>query len=276
MAEQAKERLLRNRLQGEVDEALLSYVIANTSSVIYMPISRFCRETQVSEEEALAFFKAFGVDGFQGFKNFLRETLYYDIDKDRVIKRSPVSIAEEIIQYEMSNLTKLSNSLDYELLDTLAREILAAPEVVVLGQRASLPFTFYLSHLLTKLGIRVFRPDHRDGASEDYLSTLMPGTIVIAFGMSRYHKDSVIHLNALRQKGFHTVSITDYPESPFAMLSDYHFILPIRSYDFTDSYSAGMSFISILTFCIAMYNEKQLISRLNAYDTMAEEMNFFF
>ena len=59
MAEQAKERLLRNRLQGEVDEALLSYVIANTSSVIYMPISRFCRETQVSEAEALAFFKAF-------------------------------------------------------------------------------------------------------------------------------------------------------------------------------------------------------------------------
>ena len=56
--------VLRNELQGEVDETLLRYVATNAHKVLYISLEQLCERAAVSEEQVMEFFRAFNVVDF--------------------------------------------------------------------------------------------------------------------------------------------------------------------------------------------------------------------
>ena len=278
MITESNKALLQRYLQEDVDENLLNYVATNTSghSILYMSLEQFCTKAGIDEEQAFAFFKAFGVNSFLAFKRILRDCLYCENTEWGVTSRSISSIADDVLRYEIQNLTELAATLDCTMVHRLAQDIQKAGEVIAFGRGATEPYAHNLTRMLRQLGIRAVQPSNRDLEDTTYLSTLDSSALVIVFGFPRYSKDAILRLKLLKQQSVRIVSITDSHDSPYAFLSEYSFVMPMRSFDFTDAYAAGMAFINILSITLAVLNRERTLNRLQNRDAMIDEMNMFF
>ena len=256
--------LLKDHLPQEVDERLIEFTANNAHSILYWSQERFCQMAGISEEQAMDFFAA--------FKNLVRSVLYQDIQGQGVTKRSIGSITEELIETEIQNLRKLASDMDYEKLERLTRDLAQASSVMVMGNGGAAPYAIYLISMLNKLGIKAYRM----GGIADFSSSHDTSTLVISFGIARYSKRSVLQLRGLRQRGYRVVGFTDRQDSPWIDLTDYCFFMPLRGFDFVDSYTAGITLINALLLNIGLQDEQKLIAQLNAHDAALEDMDVFF
>ena len=268
-------RMLREYLHGEVDERLLHYVAANAHEVLYILPEQLCEKARVSENQAQAFFQAFGVDNFLAFKYILRKCLYYEVHDQGVIKRSLSTIGDEVFRMELHNLTTLADTLDYDLVERLAEDILNTSAVNLYSGAAMRPIAKTLSRSLWLLNIprREFEESNRGETSDP--SAISSTDLVIVFGRMRYSMRMLMTIKRLKERGIRIVCFTDRPASPYIPLSDYHFVLPSVSYDYTDSTAAGTALIHILSLCLGMKREEDMFSRMHQRAIATQENNMF-
>ena len=272
--------LMYHYLKNDVDEALLTYVLDNVHSVLFVTLQQFCLNAGITEEQAQDFFKAFGANSFVVFKKLLRKSLYYEMTDDGPKRRPLESLAENILSMELFNLTEFASTYDGAAIKRLADDLLEASDVIVLGGRGygrSIGlFASYLSIMLRHIGVRILPLLANNDNDDGYLSSLNESALVICFGFPRYNKDVLLQLKALKEQGVRIVSITDENNSPYVYIGDYSLILPAHSFDFTDSFTAVTSFINILSVYIGMQLEDTFFQRLSANDAAAEEKNIYF
>ena len=272
MENKTTEALLRSRLLREANENLLQFVAENSHSILYWSLNRFCQKASATEEESTSFFSAFGASSYADFKNILRSILYQDTRGETVTKRSIASITEELIETEIRNLKDLAQTMDYENLQRLTMDIQQATDVLVIGNGGASPYSLYLCDMLNILGVKA----HRLENLASFFNSHDCSTLVISFGIARYSRRSVLQLRSLRQRGFRVVGFTDRYDSPWMDLSDYCFFMPLRGFDFVDSYTAGLTLINALLLNMGLQDNQQLISRLNSHDASLEDMDILF
>ena len=265
--------VLREYLHGDVDEKLLHYIAMNAHKVLYISFEQLCERTAISEEQAMDFFRAFNAESFVAFKYILRKCLYYEATDKGLFKRSIPSLLDESIRFELHNLTSFCAGLDHDKVEQLAKDIWAAPEVYLLCAGPTLALGHALTSNFTMLKIRSHL--YRSGDDTAILETLSPSSLLIVFGFARYNARQVAQIKLLHQSGFRIVCVTDSLDSPFIPLTDYHFVLPVDSFDFNTSLISGMAFIEALALVLGMQREKFLFSRMHDWDVETQEANMF-
>lgn len=275
MDEKTTWKLLHSHLKGEVDESLLEFVAENAHVILFWSMDLFCRRAGVDEDEVYALLNAFGVESLSEFKRLLRSILYCESHEHGTAKRPLSSIVMEMTNNERENINDIVQDMDYEKIDRLTQDILNASEVIFLCRGVAAPYAIYFTQMLTKLGIRatIINTMHE---LLTRLSDQDRSVLVISIGIARYSKDAIVQLNKLRQWGYRIVSITDRHDSPYIDLSDYYFFIPVRCFDFVDSYVAGMILINTILLNIGLADETKLISRLSTYDDLSEDIGIFF
>ena len=176
MITESSKALLQRYLQEDVDENLLNYVATNASghSILYMSLEQFCTKAGIDEVQAFAFFKAFGVNSFLAFKRILRDCLYCENTEWGVTSRSISSIADDVLRYEIHNLTELAATLDCTMVRRLAQDIQKAGEIIAFGRGATEPYAHNLTRMLRQLGIRAVQPSAM-GFIVRHIEACMPG-----------------------------------------------------------------------------------------------------
>ncbi len=276
MSANTTKAVLRTYLTTDaVDEELLHYFCANAHTALYISLEHLCEQTGVDEERAQAFFQAFGVDDLLAFKYILRKCLYHEVTEQGTVKRSLDSMAEEAIRMEMHNLTTFAARLDTEKINRLAEDILSASEVTIFVRSAATPIASYLNRMLRLLRIPPTIYYERSTYSQEELDALRPSGLVIIFSRMRYSLKQLMDVRRLKQQGLRIVCFTDYDFSPFIPLSDYHFLLPTSSFDFTDSSVAGTTFVHILSLCLAMKREEDFYFHAQERDIKTHENGMF-
>ena len=269
---------LRTYLKEDTDPQLLAFVSEPTTihNLLNMALGQFCVAAGIDQHQAMAFFKAFGANSFLGFKRVIRECLYSESFGDGLRPRSTTSIASEIIRNEIQNLGDFWHNLDCVGIDRLARDIHAAREVWLFGQGASGVYIKAFSHILriAKIPFRI-----ADMQEED-MRTLQQTPahdrpLVIAFSFFRYSKQVQMRLRAVKQLHTPLVCITDRDNSPAAAIGDYYFTLPVRSFDFTDSFCAGMTFFNILAVTLTTLDRERAFDLFQEREIRLDENNMF-
>ena len=273
MAGNMTKSVLRTYLISDtVDEELLHYVCMNAHTVLYLSLEQLCEAAGADAERAQAFFQAFGVDDFIAFKYILRKCLYYEVSDGGPVKRSLNSLSDEVIRMEMQNLTALSSILDTEQIDRLADDILNAPQVTIICREGYRSTADSLAAMLRLLNVPSTTMSTYDPAQIDEIP---PSSLVIVFGRMRYSMRLLMEIKMLKQRGLRIVCFTDYPHSPFIPLSEYHFLLPTTSFDFTDSSVAGTVIVQVLALCLGMKREDVLYTKLHDRTIRTQENNMF-
>lgn len=266
--------VLRRNLVNPVDEKLFAFTADNLHTILYSNMDRLSMLSQASEEELHGLFRGFGADSLEEFKDVLRPILYQS-PAESIAKRPMQSIMDEMFSKEISNLQDLVRELDLTKLDMLTQEILSAPEVLVVCSPGTQSYAGPLTRNLCKLGIKAQTLVGNMGLA-DYYGCHDRSPLVIAFGFNLYYKPSVFTLRSLRQRGFRIISVTDREDSPFALLSDYYFIIRRRSFDFLESYTAGMAWINLLLLHIASQDVERNVALLRAHSAAMQELDGLF
>lgn len=273
MAGNMTKSVLRTYLiRKTVDEELLHYVCMNAHTVLYLSLEQLCEAAGADVERVQAFFQTFGVDDFIAFKYILRKCLYYEVSDRGTVRRSLNSLSDEVIRMEMQNLTALSAILDTEQIDRLAEDILNAPHVTIICREGYRSTADSLAEMLRLLNVPRTIMSTYDPAQID---EILPSSLVIVFGRMRYSMRLLMEIKMLKQRGLRIVCFTDYPHSPFIPLSDYHFIIPTTSFDFTDSSVAGTVIVQVLALCLGMKREDVLYTKLHDRTIRTQENNMF-
>ena len=276
MVKRTLKTTLKEKAKSEVNEKILNYFAENFNSVIYMTLDKLCYVTETTPEEMNAFFESLGYANMLEFKNGLREIVYNEFNgPDNISETSLRGIVDMVMRYEMLNMTEFVTSVDLNLIDRLAQDILSVPEVYIIGMRASTPLTIYAAHILSKVGVKTTKIDVVENFI-DYIVNMDRAGLVLAFGFSRYHKGSIMLLNSLKKSGFNIVSITDYPMSPMANASKYCIYIPRHSHDYTVSYVAGTMMLNVLAIHIASQDKDGLLKRIRHYDETTQNLEYYF
>ena len=276
MRECSNKALLRNYIKQEdnINEKLFDYVAQNANQVLFFSFEQLRDVTDSSTEELFSFFQIFGMDSLESFKEILRNIIYYEATPLGPVERPLTSIANEMILYEMRNLTEFSSRLNCEKIEQLVEDITTASKVILFGSRIGNVYANLLAGKLKKRGIDVQLVTEE--TMKDYLTIASNSDLVIAFGVPLYSKTDILQLRLLRNRSVRIVSFTDRDSSPFALLADYYFTLPINSVDFIDSLTTGMLYVNLVSLCVALQDRKQMIADMNASLATCEELGLFY
>ena len=266
--------LLERRLSGAADRQLLTFVSENAHDILLWTPERICLKANITEEQLQQFIQALNCPSFSAFQELLRSILYQKVENTEVSRRSLASITEEIIANELKNLNELALSMDYEKIERLTQDILNASDVLVLGRGGAGPYATYMARCLNRLGIKASAMSNYTDLL-GYLNSHDRSTLVISFTISRYSRESLVYMKALRDRGYRIVSITDRNDSPFTHLSEYYFYMPLHRFDYLESYTAGTTLINVVMSNLGRQNEQKLLSDIRAFEATAEDVGLY-
>ena len=180
-----------------------------------------------------------------------------------------------LIDIEIDNLIHCKNAIDLEKVDRLIQDIQDAPQIVIIGSRASSVLVSYATYIFNKIGIRTLGFDTADTKSIDTIINFDRTTLVIAIGFARYPRSTIVAARFLKTRGYKVVSVTDNKKSPLEELSAYSFKLKADSYGFVDSYSSAMTLINLLATIISKISSDDVSKRLKDFNETAQQLDFY-
>ena len=190
-----------------------------------------------------------------------------DIDMDYLLST--------LIDIEIDNLMHCKDSIDFEMVQRLVKDIQESPEVVIIGSRASGVLVSYATYIFNKIGIRTSGFDAADTKSLDTINNIDRSALVITIGFARYPKSTIVTAHFLKKKGYRIVSITDNKKSPLTDLSEYAFKLKADSYGFTDSYTSAMLLFNLVVTLAGKASYRDTTKRLEEFNETAQQLDFY-
>jgi DNA-binding MurR/RpiR family transcriptional regulator len=271
------------KLLSDKHKAVLEYVKNNYKDVAYMSIDELSNALKITKEDVSDFIRIIEFDSYENFRNKLKEVIVRELkttDRFRIsmnlIEPKVNNMLTQIVTNEIKNLNNLLNSFDEKCFAEVIEEIMNAPEVIVVGTRASAPIAKYTEYIFTKIGKKTRKIISGGSENFDCLNTLDRNSLVLAFGFARYPKETIRIISFLKKRNFKIVSITDNNLSPLVRLSDLCITVPYESFSFTDYYAVPICVINALVTTISQLNEEESLKHLNEFENIAKEIGYYF
>lgn len=258
------------------------YIKKNYKKVSYMNLSEFSEKLKLEPSVIEGYLKIVGFNDYEDFRKALRKTITVELkttDRFQIsmeVNPKINNIFNQVINKEIQNLNNMMKMFDENTFSRIIEEVLNAPEVIVVGTRASATIAIYAEFILNRIGKRAKKIISGGTENFDTLATVDRNALVIAFGFARYPKETVKILNFFKRRNFKIISITDNSSSPLAPFSDIVFAAPCESISFTDFFGVPICLVNTIAISIGQLDEETTLKHLNEFEDIAKDMGFYF
>lgn len=197
----------------KTEKIIADYILKEKSKVMYLSLSELANAICVGDASIVRFCRKIGYEGFQNLKLSIAQ--HGDIDE---------TSGETYVEKIQMNFQKVvSSTKDMLSLSELNKAILAIKEakrIVAFGVGSSAEAAKELEIRFLRIGvlIKTVSDPHFQNMTA---SILNKDDVVIAFSLSGRTKDTVDAVSFAKQAGAKIISITNFPLSPLAAISDY-------------------------------------------------------
>ena len=266
---------------SEKQKTLARYFLAHLNESSFQTVAEIAKEVGVSEPTVVRFAKALGYKGFPELRDeFQRIILRRLIPSERVAGAFGAGqdlgkIVDRVFERESRNLKDTHKALDIFNIERIVDCIVKAENKYVLGLRSSSGCAYILGRFLGHIlpNVSTILSGHISVFEE--LRTIRKGDVLIAICYPRYVRTTVDALQFARDRGAATITITDSDLTPSAQVSQFSIVAVSNSLSFSNSYTACLSVINVLTSIISQKNKKQTKHYLEEWDIL-EPFNFFY
>jgi RpiR family transcriptional regulator, carbohydrate utilization regulator len=197
---------------------IAEHVLANAQAVLYQSITELADEANASEASVMRFCRELGFSGFHNFKLVLAQELATQGQSNA--PATAADAVQSLIETAKIALDETERLLDRSVIETVAREILAAEQIDIFGVAASAVTGQYLHYKLTRLGLRA------RAIADAHLATMIaatsgPASVHILISSSGSTIDTVRVAEIAHARGARTITITNRSKSPLAATSDH-------------------------------------------------------
>ncbi len=242
---------LTNKQRG-----IAEYILANPVEVTACPLRELARRTGASEVSVLRTCAALGFDGYAQLRRELTQYTQsaFTASQSAVAQGAAVSSRlNDVCAADMGNLTRMMDALDEKQLFESAGKLLAADEIFIFAHDATVLIAQYFARRLDFMRAKSTIVPVGDGDTmHSILARLSPKDCAVIFSFPPYHAPIRNVANYCRHKSVPIIAVTDSMDSPAAAEGSSVFICDTSARYFYNSQTATVSFINILSACMAM------------------------
>ncbi|KXK62730.1 transcriptional regulator [Micromonospora rosaria] len=248
-------------------------LVQHGSAVGYLSAAEVAELAGVSQPSVTRFATALGHDGYPALRRRLRELT--------AGTTGPADAGNELqqaVRTEIGNLDRLAGQLaDRDRIAGAGRLLAASRPLPVLGLRAAAPLATYFAYFAAKV-----HPDVRvldDGGSllADRLdqAAAAGATVLLAFVLPRYPRETLDALREARAAGLTVVAITDSPVSPASEHADLVLPAGVGTDLVFDLHTAPMTLAMVLLQALCDAAPADTQRRLEAFEVSAARRQVF-
>ncbi|WP_418276364.1 MurR/RpiR family transcriptional regulator [Isoptericola jiangsuensis] len=239
------------------EQRIAETVLADPVSVVGATIADLATRAGVSQASVVRFCRTAGYEGYPGFRiDLARTTSRRAAEHERSgvaegeITRDDdlADVVSKIAFHEARTIEGTARSIDLQALERTVRAVVDADRVDVYGVGASGLTAQDLGQKLARIGLVCFAPvdSHQQLQSA---AVLGPGSVAI--GISHTGRTVEVHqaLSLARRRGATTVTVTNFPASPLARVSDVVLTTSVRETQFrTGALASRIAQLAVIDF----------------------------
>lgn len=262
------------------NRALAEYVMQHPREAVFMRTRELAAACQVSDATVIRFVHHLGYRGYPEFIQALRDLLdsqFTMMDRVDLISRGALgdNLYHEVISQEIENLRDLYSSLDSQSLDQVAKRLIDAPRIDIIGARLSYTYAYYLGWSLGKLRTRVRSHDGCNSWTIDHVSQMPRDGLVVMVATSRY-PNVLLHLARLCHRlERELILIADSGDCPLTRYANQVLIAPFKRFPLYNSPSTLAALINCLIVGMVTKMGKDLREHQQMLERMYRENNIF-
>lgn len=246
-------------------------------------ITEIAEENSINISTVTRMAQNLGFDGFQDLKHIFKESLlqrknFYSeqvrlfLNKESDENTRKVDLLQRIIQDEWSNIMLMTDQFDHNRLKIIAKQIVLARRVIILGLRSCYSMAFYLNFYLKMLRDNVDLIGESGHTLAEDLSAVKKGDLLIAISVNPYTRATLEAARVAREYQGDVVSITDSIASPLANETEYYIITPAYGNFFFSPIVSQIICVEALLSEIVNNLGDEAIERLNKAEATLERM----
>lgn len=242
------ESMLAVSQDSTVYKKIAAYVEKYYMKIIFMTAEEMADALSVSQGSVSKFCIALGYRGYADFLRSLQKLVSQEITAPERYTYTSGTLhhTDDLIDTEIENIRALKEITAGKEYETLAANIAAAGEVVLISARMSATVLPYMKYIADKLreNVTVVTPGQN---TWDYLCTKnKEKTFFVAVGFPRYPRILKGKMEELHKEGFNVGLITDSRFSPLCRYAQTKVFVPVTVASIFDVYSTPIAFINIL------------------------------
>ena len=262
---------------------VLKHMLDSPDGTAAKTISEIAQENDINISSVTRLAQKLGFDGFPGLKDLFRSNLkqrkrFYSkqvrkfLQKGHADPKDKVSLLEQVIQDEWSNVMLMAEAFDQKRFANIVRLIIKAKNILIVGLRSSYPLAYYLGFHLKLIRDHVTLIGQAGHTLAEDLSELRQGDILIAISVNPYTRDTVDACSICNKQKVDIISITDSISSPLAAETENFLITSIKGdYFFSPIAAAIICIETLLSELVNQFGDKA-IQRLNYTEHILDKL----
>jgi len=251
---------------------LLESILEHAAETYYLSSRKMARRYGVDAATIVRTVQALGYGEYSAFASDLRShfvtriTAYRTMKSATREKRSVEGHVQKSLEMDRANFDALRESVPPERVVELARKLIKARQIVVVGVDLAYSPAWFLAYNLSWLGLHVEVPVGSSGNVHRRVRGLGAGDIVVAISFGRCLRDTVEAARVARERRAWTFGITDASNSPIALVCHDHWVISVTSPSFNGSYVAVLGALNALQVACAHVRSRRSLQRLREID----------
>ena len=251
---------------------LLESILENAEQTYHLSSRKLARKYGVDAATIVRTIQALGYEQFAEFASDLRSHFVTRITAYRTMKlatregRSVEGHVQKSLEMDRANFDALRESVPPERVVELARKLIKARQIVVVGVDLAYSPAWFLGYSLSWLGLHAEVPVGSSGNLHHRVRGLGSGDIVVAISFGRCLRTTVEAARVARERRAWTFGITDASNSPIARVCHDHWVISVTSPSFNGSYVAVLGALNALQVACAHVRSRRSLQRLREID----------
>ena len=258
------------------ERKLADVVLARQRELLGYSATELSQLAGTSKSSAARFFRSLGYDGYEGFRQALREAQQSPLarmDQPRR-KATQAQLFQQHLQADAERLQSWAQALPEAQIEAALALLTRARKLWVVGYRHSHLTAFYAQSLLAQVRPEVFSLNDAAGREADMLAGASDKDVVLAVDFRRRSNRLPQVLAAAQTAGAQVLVLTDAPVSALAMQSNVVLRCGATAQQgLFDSYVCAVSIVNFLAAAVAQQLRTATHDRLERIERLHLALN---
>ncbi len=258
---------------------IAEYIMNNYDKAAFMTAARLGEVVGVSESTVVRFAGVLDYDGYPKLQKALQELIRNKLTTVQRIELSSeldqAVVLKSVLKADMQNIRQTIDETDNEVFNDVVNKFLQARHIYVLGLRSASPLAQFMGYYLNFVfdNVRIVT----SGVSDifEQLFHIGRGDLLIGISFPRYASRTIEAMRFSRERGAHTVALTDSMLSPLTDYADCTLLARSDMASFVDSLVAPLSLINALIVAIGQIKKAEISSRFHQLEDIWAEYQVY-
>ncbi len=258
---------------------IAEYIMNNYDKAAFMTAAKLGTVVGVSESTVVRFAGVLNYDGYPKLQKALQELIRNKLTTVQRIELSSeldqAVVLKSVLKADMQNIRQTIDEIDNEVFNDVVNKFLQARHIYVLGLRSASPLAQFMGYYLNFVfdNVRIVT----SGVSDifEQLFHIGRGDLLIGISFPRYASRTIEAMRFSRERGAHTVALTDSMLSPLTDYADCTLLARSDMASFVDSLVAPLSLINALIVAIGQIKKAEISSRFHQLEDIWAEYQVY-